>query len=424
MRLVASEGFAAMRRGRARAGRVLRGEAMAVHYFHQVDDPYSHLAVQKLAALQQHYRVPFIPHLVGPPADEYKGDAARYASWAAGDAESIAEFHGVEFPRPFSTPAGELVVEANRVLAAALSEGVFPQVAAAVGTCIWQGQPPGAGLPQQDHERAIREGEALRTRLGHYFGGMFYFEGEWFWGVDRLHLLEARLQRQGLGNEQGPLVAPLPTPPAVGNVDAGNCVLEYFPSLRSPYTAVGHRRVLDLVERTGVNLQLRPVIPMMMRGVPAPRAKRLYIMTDAAREARYYGVPFGRFVDPLGDPVRRAFAWYPLALQAGKGVAFVTAYLSAAFERGLDVTSDEGLAALLSQVGLDPQTRKLSAVPDDWERLLEQNLKAMLAAGLWGVPSFRVSGGNGAAPFACWGQDRIWRVEVEICRRAGSQALR
>jgi 2-hydroxychromene-2-carboxylate isomerase len=41
----------------------------------------------------------------------------------------------------------------------------------------------------------------------------------------------------------------------------------------------------------------------MMRGIPAPRAKQGYIMMDAAREARFYGVPFGRFVDPFGDAV-------------------------------------------------------------------------------------------------------------------------
>jgi len=42
----------------------------------------------------------------------------------------------------------------------------------------------------------------------------------------------------------------------------------------------------------------------------------------------------------------------------------------------------------------------------------------MLEAGLWGVPSFRVSGGSkGTEPYCCWGQDRIWRVENEIVNR-------
>jgi len=57
------------------------------------------------------------------------------------------------------------------------------------------------------------------------------------------------------------------------------------------------------------------------------------------------------------------------------------------------------------------------AMPD-WESLLEDNLSEMLGAGLWGVPSFRVSGGTLTEAAAWWGQDRIWQVENEIARRA------
>jgi 2-hydroxychromene-2-carboxylate isomerase len=54
----------------------------------------------------------------------------------------------------------------------------------------------------------------------------------------------------------------------------------------------------------------------------------------------------------------------------------------------------------------------------NWDAVLDDNLQAMLTAGLWGVPSFRVTGGRDEAAFACWGQDRIWRIEAEIARRA------
>ena len=52
MRLMASEAFMGLSRRRARLKRRLTGQAPVVHYFHQVDDPYSHLAVQKLDALE------------------------------------------------------------------------------------------------------------------------------------------------------------------------------------------------------------------------------------------------------------------------------------------------------------------------------------------------------------------------------------
>ena len=418
MRVVASRGFVAMRRARARIRRALKGEAAAVHYFHQVDDPYSHLAVQKLPALQAAYSIPVVSHLVGPAGADFKGDASRYGDWAARDAASIATYHRVDFPQRPVTPVAAQVDQANRLLAAKLTDADFADIAARVGSRLWRGESLDDEWQQQEAASIMRDGETLRARLGHYFGGMFYFDGEWYWGVDRLHLLEQRLRQEGYGLPAMPVVAPLPQIDTGAPVDASGCTLEYFPSLRSPYTAIGHHRVLDLVARTGVNLVLRPVIPMMMRGIPAPRQKRLYIMTDAAREARYYGVPFGRFVDPLGEPVRQAFAWYPLAQSQGKGTAFVTAYLSAAFARGVDISSPEGLASVLDEAGIDWRGHEDLTEKNDWEGALQENLDAMLAAGLWGVPSFRVSDDSGAPAFACWGQDRIWRVEAEIRQRA------
>jgi 2-hydroxychromene-2-carboxylate isomerase len=38
--------------------------------------------------------------------------------------------------------------------------------------------------------------------------------------------------------------------------------------------------------------------------------------------------------------------------------------------------------------------------------------------GLWGVPSFRLSGPEGQGDLAVWGQDRLWLVAAEIRRRA------
>lgn len=422
MRLIASRGWVRASRLQGRVRRLLGGRKQAILYFHQVDDPYSHLAVQKLPALQWVYRLPVIPCLVGQPPDDFKGDPSKYAGWALRDARSIAEFYKAGFPEVECLPQAGTVERANRILAARLADPAFAEIATEVGSHIWRGNLPNIALTQADCEPVLRRGEALRRRLGHYLGGMFYYDGEWYWGLDRLHLLESRLRKEGAADGDAPFVAPLPEPDRQRRVDAGDCTLEYFPSLRSPYTAVGHQRVVDLVARTGIKLELRPVIPMMMRGIPAPRTKRLYIMSDAAREARFYGVPFGRFVDPLGEPVKRAFEWYPLALSEGRGMEFVTAYLSAAFARGIDISTDPGLAEVLAEVGLDWHSQRQQAAHSGAEEVLQQNLDAMMQAGLWGVPSFRVSDSSGAPAFSCWGQDRIWRLEVEISRRAGVQS--
>jgi 2-hydroxychromene-2-carboxylate isomerase len=49
----------------------------------------------------------------------------------------------------------------------------------------------------------------------------------------------------------------------------------------------------------------------------------------------------------------------------------------------------------------------------------ERNQDEMVdGLGLWGVPSFRLSGPDGQPDLAVWGQDRLWFIAAEIKRRA------
>ena len=425
MRVMSSESFLELRRRKSRLFDKKRVETPAVHYFHQVDDPYSFLAVQKLAALQARYNIHFISHLVSAPSAEFKGDATRYDACSITDASSIGAFFGVSPPFAGTVPDQRQVDHANQELVAALGStdpSAFASSAIAVGESIWRRHASDDSGIQSSDPVNLAAGDALQAELGHYFGATFYFEGEWFWGLDRLHLLEQRLIDAGYSSSPlSAMCAPLPTANYTFGKETAAVTLEYFPSLRSPYTAIGHSRVADLVNRSGVSLKLRPVMPMMMRGIPAPRAKQVYIMMDAGREARFHGIPFGRFVDPFGDPVLKAFSLFPGAVAQGKGMDFVGSYLSACFAEGIDVTSAVGLAKVLDRIGLNLAEVDQQSGSFNWQGLLQENIDAMNGAGLWGVPGFRVSSAN-EAPFSCWGQDRIWRVEAEIAKRSSAHA--
>ena len=89
-----------------------------------------------------------------------------------------------------------------------------------------------------------------------------------------------------------------------------------------------------------------------------------------------------------------------------------------AYDDQRHIGDDAGLKTVAERAGIDWQALQDARQGTDWEAVLEDNLQEMLGAGLWGVPSFRVSGGNSSGTFACWGQDRIWRVENEIAKRA------
>jgi 2-hydroxychromene-2-carboxylate isomerase len=154
-----------------------------------------------------------------------------------------------------------------------------------------------------------------------------------------------------------------------------------------------------------------------MRGVTAPQPKQRFILSDSVREARAKGIAFGNFVDPFGEPVKRGFALFPGAKAQGKGMAFIGAYLNAAFAQGIDIDSKRGLQQVVADAGLDWQATVDHPDNANWQRLLDTNVNSMLQAGLWGVPSFRVSSPD-EPDFCCWGQDRIWRVAHDLARRS------
>ena len=440
MRVMASE---TRRRWKHTTGRrLMRKKAgPCVHYFHEASDPYSHLAVQKLGDLRGSYDLPFQVHLVSSAKGDYRGDASRYDAWALRDAISVAAGYGVSFPASARLPSSAEVRTAQVKLARLLSAELvgssdFSSTATRLGGELWRGKvKPEATetklleMNSEPHPLVL-VGNTLRESLGHYAGGMFYFEGEWYWGLDRLYLLEQRLIDEGFGT--GPVLVPRPVaqePSANGEPSARKekepspeITLEYFPSLRSPYTAISFDRTMALADRTGVKLVIRPVMPMLMRGVSAPRAKQVYVMTDAAREGRAAGCPFGRIVDPFGEPVRRAFSLMPLMQQEGKVREFIGHYLKAAWMDGIDITTDKGLKQVVTDIGVDWQRARESMNNDVWESILETNVNDMLDAGLWGVPSFRIINNkkDGASVFSCWGQDRLWLVEREITKLASS----
>ena len=184
-------------------------------------------------------------------------------------------------------------------------------------------------------------------------------------------------------------------------------------SFRSPYTYIAAERIKALADAYGAELSLRFVLPMVMRGLPVPAAKRRYILQDATREARRTGVPFGRINDPLGKPVERGYSLLPWAINAGRGFEYSLSFMRAVWSEGIDAGSNKGLRQIVERAELDWASARQLIGNDDWRAEAEANRQEMMDLGLWGVPSFRV--GNTAT----WGQDRLWVVEKALQNGVG-----
>ncbi len=412
------------KRAKAEKNRLKNKLPHRVEYYHQIDDAYGHLAVQALQQLLDTYDIELVPMLTGAPSGKNAPELEMLLKYALTDSINVAPHYGFEFPPEAKPPAAKQLALATQILAA-VKTGEFPQAAIDVGKALWSGNEKeleslATRLGMADPataDAAVLTGTERREKLGHYSGAMFYYGGEWYWGVDRLYHLENRLIELGVRkSEKSDLIVPRPEIDSGAVKDDGSLTLEFYPSLRSPYTSIIYDRTIQLVKDTGVRLVMRPVVPMVMRGVSLTRQKGAYIFTDTAREAITLGLDWGNAYDPIGNPTRRAFSLFAWSREQGKSVEFVREFLQAAFFNAVNTNTDAGLRSVVEKAGLSWQEAQSVIDNKDWEVELEENRLAMIGFGSWGVPSYRLFDSKGDAILAVWGQDRLWLVAREIKR--------
>ncbi len=342
-----------------------------LHFFHQAADPYSQLLASVLPKLLQKFRVTLETHPINAPSDSAVPERERLQVYSQLDAKRLASQHRIAW--------------------------TFDEVEA---------------LQNANSTPQKASNNALQKKWGHYLGATIYYEGEWYWGIDRLHHLEERLNDLGLcqGAYNGPLF-PTVQYQAIDHVHKGTHI-DFFFSFRSPYSAISAAKVFKWARNTGIQVNLRYVLPMAMRGLPVPAEKRQYISRDAAREAFVQGVPFGCLNDPLGKPTERGLALMPFAKMHNAAEAYVQSFMQGVWSEGLDAGTDSHLQIIVERAGLSWSAAKdiLKSQSNDthWRAIAEQNRQALFSLGLWGVPSFRFE------DTAAWGQDRFWVIEKAL----------
>ena len=194
-------------------------------------------------------------------------------------------------------------------------------------------------------------------------------------------------------------------------------ILEFFPSLNSPYTYISFERVKQIQEDYPVKLITRPVLPMLMRNMEIPSYKGKYILTDTAREARRLGIKIGPILSPLGKPAERAYSLFPYVNSQGKGLDYMHELMKASFSEGIDIGEKKYLKNLIESLNLNWKEAYKELGANDWKEVLELNRLDMYDGNSWGVPSFRLMDKEKKKIQTIWGQDRIWQLEQLIKER-------
>jgi 2-hydroxychromene-2-carboxylate isomerase len=423
-RLITSPGLQRLQRRIAEKRRVRKKHPHLVTVYLRINDPYSYVLLQVLDQLASRYPLHYDFRTVLKLQQDMYPAPELWEKNAIVDGGHLAGLYNLQFPpkKPQSTPQRDARVTAQ-LLHWELQPGYLGN-ALSLFEAYWQADDvtldalidPRIASHVECYQHHLQANENLLKSNGHYLSAMLHYSGEWYWGLDRLEHLEHRLNAMGLGGVGGADVhfnrgyqhfCRQMKPENIPKTDSQKAIELYW-SLRSPYSYIGLVRGRQLAGHYHVPLVVKPVLPMVMRRMQVPRAKRFYIIGDVKREADKYGIDFGFIADPLGAGVERCYALYEFAQSAGVGVEFLESYARGVWAEGIRSDTDAGLQQLVERVGLDWQQARGLLKEDSWRLWVQENMAQLYGNDLWGVPSFTYG------DVKVFGQDRMDCIEGAI----------
>ena len=390
-----------------------------------LSDPYSFMLVQVLPLLASRFKIEFKLFLVYGNLEDTASDLSLWNKWSFKDANYIAAQYDLlpvnNIPNQQSLLTGQEMWQFN---------GKNLEDAIKIFKCTWYDEFSEHFRPSIPAINNQIKNQQRQVDKGHYLPATIFFYGEWYWGLDRLSHLEGRLIKLGKGcvdNELYFIKNRLNFDANVADSFVANssfknnleqskeCIknsdktgIDVFVSLRSPYSYLGFIQAQQLSQYYQIPLNIKPVLPMLMRGLAIPKYKQRHIFIDALREAKSKNIPLNTFSDPLGRGVVNCYKLFAYAKQRDLAVAYMKSIFEAVYIYGIDLAVTSNLEILCRQVGFDYQDALIYNEEHDWQDWADENQQSLAEMEFWGVPCFRFEEST------CWGQDRLWLIEQAV----------
>jgi 2-hydroxychromene-2-carboxylate isomerase len=409
----------AARRALTRARQRITHAPRRLDFYFDIADPMSYLTAQAVSRLVATYPVELGVHIVTPPASDVDPAPAMRAKHAVRDARLVAEYWNLEFPAHREADSG-LVREVGTALIRDRPAAEQLRAATELAAAMWRGDRKqlGALLLALGTESSnaiapiLNSNYAELRKAGHYQGAMLAWGGAWYGGIDRLPYLEAALAAD-LEITAPPVVAPRPEAergPLTLSEQPLTCELWF--SFGSPYSYLALEQIEAVLAPYGVPLMLKPVAPMVNRGLPVPAVKRMYVVRDAKREADRHGIAFGELCEPLGPGIDHCLAIAHHAAGRGKLMAFSRSALRGIWAEALDMAEYVDLRHVVERAGLSWDDAHAALGDPEAAKAAQANAADLAVYGLWDVPSLR------CGEFVAWGQDRLPLLADRLRRHA------
>ena len=185
--------------------------------------------------------------------------------------------------------------------------------------------------------------------------------------------------------------------------------VDYYLSLESPRTYLGHARLLEIARRRGARIVHKPVdlsvIFPATGGLPLAKrapARQAYRLVELERWRTHLNLPLNLHPAHFPVPERQAALLVIAAELAGHDPGpLAGAILRACWAEDRDISSPETLAAIAAETGLDAKALMDAAEGPEPAARYEAYTKEALEIGVFGVPTYVY------ADEMFWGQDRL-----------------
>lgn len=399
-----------------------RNQPHTLEVFIAIDDPASYLLLQVLPELKQRYNLTLKFKTVLQKQDDMYPEPQLWDENIFNDCVRMAQLYQLIKPKCYGLD-DKLTKDVSLLLLKGENHPEFLTQATEIFHAAWQNnshfleelvaerlttEQSSADLPEYKNQLSANEKDLIAQ--GHFLSGTLHYGGEWYWGLERLQYLEKRLNdlipsapQVIKYNKLHDLYQPFNKPIA----DKTSPLTLYF-SIRSPYSYLGLLRSIKLANHYQIPLELKPVLPMLMRGMQVPKKKGIYIVLDTKREANSYGIEFGKIADPLGEGVERCYALFEYAKSQGKEVEYMKNYATAVWSQRIFSNTNKGLEHIVKLSGLDWHQAQLLLKDESWRAWADSNLKELFSLGFWGVPCFNYR------DTSVFGQDKLLFIEQAI----------
>ena len=195
--------------------------------------------------------------------------------------------------------------------------------------------------------------------------------------------------------------------------------IDYYLTLSSPWTYLGHERFVAIAKQHGATINLKPVdygkifpasggLPLAQR----PEQRKAYRLMELKRWQAHLGVPLN--LHPKFFPVSpEAAARYAIGatdVSLDAGLAFCGATMRACWAEDRDISNVDTLQEIATACGLDAAALRARAdMPETGERYAALTDEA-LRRQVFGAPTYVYNNE------LFWGQDRLEFVERALAR--------